>query len=66
MATYPKGRRPERPFPYFTKVMTGFEYTAAAHMLYEGRIDAGLKCIGAIRARYSAFMHQCAARAAWV
>ncbi|MFL5801474.1 MAG: hypothetical protein ACJ8CR_06995 [Roseiflexaceae bacterium] len=22
------------------------------HMLYEGRIDAGLKCIGAIRARY--------------
>jgi non-lysosomal glucosylceramidase len=32
--------------------MTGFEYTAAVHMLYEGQLDAGLKCIGAIRARY--------------
>jgi hypothetical protein len=52
MATYPKGRRPTRPFPYFAEVMTGFEYTAAVHMLYEGQIDAGLKCIGAIRARY--------------
>jgi non-lysosomal glucosylceramidase len=52
MATYPNGRRPERPFPYFTEVMTGFEYTAAVHMLYEGQTDAGLKCIGAIRARY--------------
>ncbi len=52
MSTYPKGRRPQRPFPYFTEVMTGFEYTAAIHMLYEGQIDAGLRCIGAIRARY--------------
>ncbi len=52
MATYPRGRRPERPFPYFAEVMTGFEYTAAVHMLYEGQIDAGLTCIGAIRARY--------------
>jgi len=46
------GRRPTRPFPYFTEVMTGFEYTAAIHMLYEGQFDAGLRCIGAIRARY--------------
>ncbi|HJZ46971.1 MAG TPA: GH116 family glycosyl-hydrolase [Roseiflexaceae bacterium] len=52
MATYPKGRRPTRPFPYFTEVMTGFEYSAAVHMLYEGQVDAGLRCIGAIRARY--------------
>jgi hypothetical protein len=52
MATYPRGRRPKRPFPYFTEVMTGFEYTAAVHMLYERQIEAGLKCIGAIRARY--------------
>ena len=33
MATYPQGRRPTRPFPYFNEVMTGFEYTAAIHML---------------------------------
>jgi hypothetical protein len=52
MATYPKGQRPARPFPYFTEVMTGFEYTAAAHMLYEGQLAAGLRCIEAVRARY--------------
>jgi uncharacterized protein (DUF608 family) len=52
MASYPKGRRPERPFPYFTEVMTGFEYTAAAHMLYEGQLEDGLKVIASIRRRY--------------
>ena len=52
MASYPLGRRPKRPFPYFNEVMTGFEYAAAVHMLYEGQIDAGLECIAAIRARY--------------
>jgi uncharacterized protein (DUF608 family) len=52
MATYPRGRRPARPFPYFNEVMTGFEYAAAVHMLYEGQVDDGLKCISAIRARY--------------
>jgi uncharacterized protein (DUF608 family) len=52
MATYPKGRRPKRPFPYYNEVMTGFEYTAAAHMLYEGQVENGLKVIEAIRARY--------------
>jgi len=52
MATYPKGRRPRRPFPYFNEVMTGFEYTAATHMLYEGETEAGLKVIAAIRRRY--------------
>jgi hypothetical protein len=52
MATYPKGRRPARPFPYFNEVMTGFEYTAAAGMLYEGQIENGLRVIDAIRARY--------------
>lgn len=52
MATYPRGRRPKRPFPYFNEVMTGFEYTAAVGMLYEGQIDNGLRCIGAVRARY--------------
>ncbi len=32
--------------------MTGFEYTAAVHMLYEGQRDEGLRVIEAIRARY--------------
>ncbi len=51
MASYPHGR-PKNPFPYFTEVMTGFEYTAAVGMLYEGEVDAGLKCIRDIRDRY--------------
>jgi len=52
MATYPKGRRPKLPFPYCNEVMTGFEYTAAVHQLYEGQVAQGLKCIAAIRRRY--------------
>ena len=44
MASYPHGR-PANPFPYFTEVMTGFEYTAAVGMLYEGQIEEGLRCI---------------------
>jgi len=52
MATYPLGRRPRRPFPYYTEVMTGFEYAAAIGMLQEGMTREGLKCIKAIRDRY--------------
>jgi non-lysosomal glucosylceramidase len=51
MASYPY-TRPENPFPYFTEVMTGFEYTAAVGMLYEGLEEDGLKCIRNIRNRY--------------
>jgi hypothetical protein len=53
MATYPRGNRPDSPFPYFNEVMTGFEYTAATHMLYEGLEDQGLQAIRAIRNRYN-------------
>lgn len=51
MAGYPKSR-PEKPFPYYTEAMTGFEYAAAIGMLYEGQIEAGLQCIQDIRDRY--------------
>lgn len=51
MAAYPQGR-PEIPFPYFTEVMTGFEYAAAVGMIYEGLEAEGLQCIEAIRRRY--------------
>jgi uncharacterized protein (DUF608 family) len=51
MAAYP-GEIPENPFPYFTEVMTGFEYTAAVGMLYEGQVKQGLECIANIRERY--------------
>jgi uncharacterized protein (DUF608 family) len=52
MATYPKGRRPEVPFPYVNEVMTGFEYTAAVGMLYTGMEEHGLEIIRAVRSRY--------------
>jgi uncharacterized protein (DUF608 family) len=51
MASYPKGR-PRNPFPYFTEVMTGFEYAAAVGMLYEGDLANGLEVIRDIRDRY--------------
>jgi non-lysosomal glucosylceramidase len=51
MAAYPAAR-PENPFPYFAEVMTGFEYTAAIGMLYEGETADGLRCIANVRDRY--------------
>jgi uncharacterized protein (DUF608 family) len=51
MASYPE-ERPKKPFPYYTEVMTGFEYTAAIGMLQEGLTEEGLLCIRNIRDRY--------------
>jgi uncharacterized protein (DUF608 family) len=52
MASWPKGGRPKIPFPYWSEVMTGFEYTAAIGMLYEGLEQEGLETIKNIRDRY--------------
>jgi hypothetical protein len=54
MASYPKDR-PAKPFPYWSEVMTGFEYTAAVGMLYEGMANEGLTCIQNIRDRYDGY-----------
>ncbi len=51
MASYPHGR-PKNPFSYFSEVMTGFEYTAAVGMIYEGQVENGLRSIRNIRERY--------------
>jgi len=51
MASWPKGRL-KVPFPYFAESMSGFEYAAAIGMLYEGQIEAGVKCIQSIRDRF--------------
>lgn len=75
MASYPR-ERPTKPFPYWSEVMTGFEYTAAVGMLYEGMDAEGLACIQNVRDRYdglkrSAFdeaecgHHYARAMAAW-
>ena len=52
IAVYPKGDRPKIPVPGQADVMTGFEYTAAVHMLQEGLTKQGLICIKDIRDRY--------------
>ncbi|MDH7568702.1 MAG: GH116 family glycosyl hydrolase, partial [Armatimonadota bacterium] len=52
VCSYPRGRRPEKPFPYFSEVMTGFEYQAAALLMYEGMVEEGVRIIEAVRQRY--------------
>jgi hypothetical protein len=52
MASYPKGGLLDFPFPYYTEIMTGFEYSTAAHMIMEGQEEAGLKVYEAIRERF--------------
>jgi uncharacterized protein (DUF608 family) len=52
MASYPKGELLDFPFPYYTEIMTGFEYSTAAHMIYEGQKENGLKVFEAIRNRF--------------
>ncbi|MEO8660763.1 MAG: GH116 family glycosyl-hydrolase [Bryobacteraceae bacterium] len=49
---YGKGTRPHIPFPYWAEVMTGFEYSAATHMMYAGMVKEGVECVENIRARY--------------
>lgn len=52
MASYPLGDRPKQPFPYYAEVMTGFEYSTAIHMLYEGLEEEGMRVVEAIRERF--------------
>jgi uncharacterized protein (DUF608 family) len=52
MASYPRGRRPDEPFPYYNEVMTGFEHTLAIGLMQEGEVETGLDIMRAIRARY--------------
>ncbi|MCC6415099.1 MAG: hypothetical protein IT582_04235 [Opitutaceae bacterium] len=52
MASYPRGRRPERPFPYYTEVMTGFEYCLALSLAQAGATGDALTVVRDIRARY--------------
>jgi uncharacterized protein (DUF608 family) len=55
MASYPKGDLLDFPFPYYTEVMTGFEYSTASHMIYEGQIDEGLSVFKAVRDRFDGY-----------
>ncbi len=52
MASYPHGELLDFPFPYYTELMTGFEYSTGVHMMYEGQRKEGLKVFEAIRNRF--------------
>lgn len=50
--SWPKGGRPEYPFPYCDEVWTGVEYQVAASLIYEGLIEEGLRIVKGVRDRY--------------
>jgi non-lysosomal glucosylceramidase len=49
---YRPGTRPLIPFPYFSEVMTGFEYSVATLMLSNGMVQEGLATIRNVRSRF--------------
>ena len=52
VATYPGGKRPEIPFPYFGEVWTGLEYQFAAHLAFEGMMTEALTVVETLRQRF--------------
>ena len=52
ICTWPKGGRPEYPFVYSHEVWPGIEYHVAAHLIFEGHIEAGLTIVKALRERH--------------
>lgn len=52
LCTWPRGGAPSLPFVYSNEVWTGIEYQAAAHLMLEGRVEAGLDIVRACRRRY--------------
>jgi len=53
LCSWPNGGRPEIPFVYSDEVWTGIEYQVAAHLIYEGFIDEGIRIVEACRARHN-------------
>ena len=52
VASYPSGKRPEIPFPYFAEVWTGLEYQFAAHLIFEGMLAEAMTVVEATRRRH--------------
>ncbi len=53
LATWPRGGRPEFPFPYSDEVWCGIEYQVASHMIYEGMVGEGLAIVKGVRDRHT-------------
>jgi non-lysosomal glucosylceramidase len=52
ICTWPRGGRPAVPIRYADEVWTGVEYQVAAHCMFEGLTEQGLKILTALRSRY--------------
>ena len=52
VATYPRGKRPEIPFPYFGEIWTGLEYQFAASLAFEGMMAEALTVVESARRRF--------------
>lgn len=53
LCTWPHGGRPEIPFVYSDEVWTGIEYQVAAHLIYEGFVEEGMRIVSGVRSRYN-------------
>ncbi len=52
ICTWPRGGRPAVPIRYADEVWTGVEYQVAAHCLFEGMTEEGLRILTGLRDRY--------------
>jgi non-lysosomal glucosylceramidase len=52
VCTWPHGGRPAVPIRYADEVWTGTEYQVAAHCLFEGMTEPGLRLLRAVQGRY--------------
>jgi uncharacterized protein (DUF608 family) len=55
LCTWPRGGQPRFPFVYSDEVWTGIEYQVAAHLIYEGWLEEGLKIVQSARARHDGY-----------
>ncbi|MGQ9554794.1 MAG: GH116 family glycosyl hydrolase, partial [Anaerolineae bacterium] len=52
LCTWPRGGRPEFPFPYCDEAWCGIEYQVASHLIYEGFVAEGLAIVKGLRERH--------------
>ena len=52
IATYPLGKRPEIPFPYYGEIWTGLDYQFAASLAFEGMMTEALSVVESTRRRH--------------
>lgn len=55
LCSWPKGGRPRFPFVYSDEVWTGIEYQVAAHLIYEGYVEEGLRVVKGVRDRFDGY-----------